>query len=241
MLARCKLCGHDVAALRRSHIIPKSLYGSALDDPKCPMRIHRGSSDLWPPRSRIGVYDQNLLCDDCEASLSKYDDYACRIFLRTKPTETIRVEGEELVARYDDVDVDRLRVFFLCLLWRMHATDHAMFKSVNLGTYESCFKAGTLEKNPRAVPAMDVVITKFDKSDTAIIGPTRLRLQGVNGYRVSFAGFSCWVKVDARSNPSCFDEIALSNGNPMHILLRDFRKSSELTTMKKILRIRPYK
>ena len=120
MLARCKLCGHDVAALRRSHIIPKSLYGSALDDPKCPMRIHRGSSDLWPPRSRIGVYDQNLLCDDCEASLSKYDDYACRIFLRTKPTETIRVEGEELVARYDDVDVDRLRVFFLCLLWRMH-------------------------------------------------------------------------------------------------------------------------
>lgn len=233
-LVQCKLCDRDVEKLVDSHIIPQSFYGTAFVDPKGPAKILSSNQDVWPTRSRVGEYDPNLLCDQCEASLSGFDDYAHSILFQTNPSHTTLDNGEELVARFDQIDTEKLRTFFISLLWRMHATDRPMFSSVRLGEFEARFKLATFEKRSDSVPEMDAIISKYDVVNTPVMGPRRQRFDGLNGYHISFAGGTCWIKVDSREMPDYFAEIALSRGSPLHVLLRDFSSSPERVTLTKL-------
>ena len=232
----CKLCSDEVSKLAKSHIIPQSLYGSAFDDPKGPLKIYSSARGVRPSRSPVGEYDPNLMCGKCESSLSDVDDYAQRILTKTEPVQIIRDEDVALLSIYGDVEINKLRLFFITLLWRMHATDRPMFNIVRLGKYESKFKQATLELNPNAIPEMDVILAKYDVFNTSILGPMVHRIGGVNGYSVSFAGWSCWLKIDSRKTPSLFAEIALSNGNPLRVLRRQFSSSPEAGALIKILK-----
>ena len=233
-MPQCKLCDHDVDKLAESHILPKSFYGEAFVDPNGPAKLLSSDPNARPTRTRTGEYDSNLLCRQCEASLSDYDDYAHTVLFKTAPAETILFNGQAHVARFEQIDTEKLRIFFVSLLWRMHATDRAMFSSVKLGDYGSLFKQATLEKNPNLVPQMDAVIAKYDNTNTAVLGPRRRRFEGVNGYHISFAGGMCWIKIDNRPMPDCFSEIGLSRGSPIHLLLRDFSSSPERVDMTKL-------
>lgn len=234
-MANCKLCGYEASALVDAHIIPRSFYGPSLTDSRGPMKVYSSVKGTRPKRSRVGEYDGNLLCSDCEASLSVYDDHAYTTLFKTEPTHITRDEGEALAASFDGVDLDRLRVFFVTLMWRMHATDRPMFNNVKLGNLEPGFRAGTQTKDPKAVPEMDVLIQRFDTSNTGILGPTSLSISGVDGYRVGFSGYSCWVKIDQRPFPDPFDEIALSRGGSLHVLLADFLSSPERSAMRRVV------
>lgn len=238
-VVQCKLCDRDVETLVNSHIIPKSFYGKAFKDPGGPARIFSSNQGIPPIRSLVGEYDRNLLCHECEASLSKFDDYAHKFLFQTSPSQTIIVDAEPHEARFDQVDTGMLRIFFVSLLWRMHATERSMFRIVKLAGYAPRFKLATLEKNPDLVPEMDVVISKFDNSDTPVMGPRRQRFDGVNGYHVSFAGGTCWIKVDNRRMPRDFAEVALSRGSPVHVVLRDFSESPEHAAMRRLVLQRP--
>lgn len=237
-MGKCKLCGVSGKKLIKAHIIPRSLYANNLTDPSGPLRVLSNNPTVFPKQSHIGEYDASLLCGDCEDSFSPYDDYANTFFLNTTPSKIIYHRGEQLAAQYQNVDICKLQLFFMSLLWRMQMTDRPMFNNVDLGPYKDNLTKSLFAKNPDMLPEFDVVVNKFDTTDHGIMGPTRWRIAGVNGYRICFAGHSCWVKFDRRPHPKGLRQIALSNGNPFHVFLREFSSSMERQAMARAVQSR---
>lgn len=239
----CKLCLRDVPSLAKSHIIPQSFYGNTLRDPRGPARILSTAPGHRPTRSRTGVYDQTILCPECEATLSPFDDYAFRLLFKQMPSDIIDDRNEPLAAIYYTVDVEKLRTFFATLLWRMHASTKPMFKNVNLGPLAENVRLATLSKSHKIVEQVDVVLTKFDTNQNGVLGPTHWREEGVNGYRLAFAGYACLIKVDQRTFPSVFDELALSaTSNQLRVLISDFKTRPERAAMRRaVLRSQNHK
>ena len=71
----CRLCELREANVR-AHVIPKAFYLHATED----ARLISTSPDIRPKRSPIGVYDTGILCMECEAGLSPFDDYGFDFF-----------------------------------------------------------------------------------------------------------------------------------------------------------------
>lgn len=231
-MAKCKLCGLDGERMARSHIIPRSLYAGTIRCESGPARIISNKDGVHPRRSPNGVYDDSILCLACEASLADLDDYANEFLMETKPDEVLAISGESLAEKYDSVDMEKLKLFFLSLLWRMNATNHEMFAGVELGPYEIPITEALLKRDLSLAPQVDTVISKFqDEQAVGFLGPHPMRIEGVNGYRVCFAYHSCWLKVDKRAFPGPFKHIALSTGTPVHILSREFDGSPEKRAM----------
>lgn len=233
-MVECKLCG-ATRKMARSHIIPRALYGTTLIHPLGPAKIISSARKSRAKRSSMGEYDSELLCLDCEALLSPYDDYAHTLFAKQAPDTRIEHEGAVIAYRYESVDFSLLRLFFISLVWRMHATRRAAFGSLDLGKYAEPFRTAILGRDSGALPEFDVVITRFDRADMGLLGPTRLRLEGVNGYRITFPGYSLWAKIDKRPVPNPFTEVMLSTGAPLHMLAMDFRDSAEFRAMLRLV------
>lgn len=232
MCSKCLLCEEENVKLVKSHIIPKSLYGENLRNDKGPARILTNKEGVHAKKSPAGVYDQNIICADCEARFSDWDDYAHEFFIKTEPEPTFHLDGKPLAGKYEEVDVFRLRMFFISLLWRMGVTQQEMFSAINLGPYLEKLQAAILENNPDLVPEVDVVISKFDSElAEAFLGPTKLDIDNLNGYRIGFARYECWVKVDKRKFPAQLREIALSSETTLHVLNREFDGSPEKRAM----------
>lgn len=228
----CLLCGAADVKLAKSHIIPKSLYAETLKSEEGPARIVSGDKDFHPRRSPMGVYDSEILCIACEESLSPLDDYAHELFMQKCAQDAFHIEGKPMAGKHDGVDIEKLMMFFISLVWRMQVTKQPMFSGMKLGPYEKKVKKALLDRDPGIVPELDVVISKFDdETSAAFMGPTPLRMEGVNGYRVGFAYHLCWVKVDKRAFPYPFHSIRLSKGNPLYILYREFADSPERRAM----------
>ena len=231
-MAKCKLCGVEDEQMARSHIIPRSLYAGTIRSEAGPARIISNEDSACPRRSPNGVYDESILCLTCESSLSDLDDYANEFFMETEPSEVLMRGTESLAEKYESVDIEKLQLFFLSLLWRMNATNHEMFAGVKLGPYETPVTEALLSRDLSLGPQVDIVISKFqDDLAVGFLGPLPMRIEGVNGYRVCFAYHSCWLKVDKREFPGSFAHIALSSGNPLHILSSEFDGNPEKRAM----------
>jgi hypothetical protein len=233
----CKLCAVEAPKLSKSHIIPKSLYGNTIADPNAPPTILSSDPKVREKRSRVGVYDQELLCGSCEASFSDLDGYAHQVFMGTIAKRDIYDgAGVTHAVIIDNVDTAKLKTFFVTLLWRMHATAHPMFSAVNLGIIAKRVHDATRSLDGEAVPEIDIVIQKFDVDHGPFLSPTRLRIFGVNGYRICFSGYSCWVKVDQRPFPSAMQPVALTfQSNQVTILRSSFVDSPELRALVRLV------
>ena len=116
------------STLQKSHAIPDSLFrrlfaqgsGSAIaldNDPDS--RIQR-SQDSW---------DEPLLCSGCESQLNtQYDTYGDRF----SKGLGIAVSQRGTVVQISNVDVQRLRMYFVSVLWRMAESSHENYQYVIL-------------------------------------------------------------------------------------------------------------
>lgn len=231
----CLLCCEHTEKFAKAHIIPRSMYGDTLKSSAGPAQIVTTLKDVHPTRSPKGEYDREILCLKCEASFSPYDDYAYDILFRTKFEPAFYHKGNSLVGIIDKIDIQKLQLFFMSLMWRMEVTTRAMFSSVRLGPYKEKLRSALQNADPFEVPEFDVIVTKFqDDAIQAVLGPSAIKMEGVNGYEISLAGYSCFIKLDKRKFPETYLDLALSSGNPFHVLYREFIGSPEFEAMVKI-------
>lgn len=223
--------------MAKSHIIPKSMYGGGLQDQSGPMRLYSSQKHSKPKRIPIGVYDTEILCIDCETSLSDWDNYANDLLYRQTPQPCFYDEGKPNALRYDDIDHNKLLMFFVSLLWRMHQSNHQMFTPVRLGKYEAIFKSAIKNRNRIKIPELDVIIDTFDHTSGEIVqGPRKQKIDGLNCYRVYLAKYRCWIKVDQRPFFGTNKLLSLSNGNPFHTRLIDFVNSNERKSLTRLVK-----
>jgi len=232
-MGKCLLCGDTDIKLVKSHIIPKSLYGKTLNSEEGAAQIITDKKGVYPKRSPKGVYDPNILCMRCEFSFSDWDHYANDLFMNTTPNPAfIAEDGRPECGEYPTFDKGKLQMFFISLVWRMHVTTHVMFRRIRIGPYEKKAKTAIEKKDPNLFPELDVVISRFDSElSEAFMGPIREKIEGVNIYKVGFSQHLCLVKIDKRPFPYPYNLMAISRGNPLRILYREFDGSPEKKAM----------
>jgi hypothetical protein len=79
-------------------------------------------------------FKEPLMCSECESKLSTLDREANKVFFRIIPNRTFVRIGPETWCRLEpkDYDYDKLRKFFISLVWRVSISSHPF----NLGKYQ---------------------------------------------------------------------------------------------------------
>jgi hypothetical protein len=138
----CKLCLQD-RPLQNSHIIPEFFYKPLYDKKhRIYARIGRKLADM-PPLQK--GFRERLLCRDCEQKLSPYEKYNREILYGG-----VQITGSRNGDRIEitGLNYQRVRVFYLSLLWRMSIASHRFWREVNLGPHQDKVREMVLQETP---------------------------------------------------------------------------------------------
>lgn len=237
-MTTCKLC-LGKHKLIKAHAIPEAFFRELRSDGQTPQLITTTPSS-FPKRVPIGVYDDQILCELCEAKFEEIDSYGIDALLKKfndhfHPIEVSRpTEGLES----ETIDPQRLLQFLVAILWRASVSNHPFFSKVSLGPYE---QAASLSANRSSViiPAVfDAILCKWKKGKdtenlptTAILDPTSEKLLGIRVYRVYLGEITAFIKVDSKPFPLELKTVGLQSGTPIRIIPRDMSKSKDLKVM----------
>lgn len=236
----CKMCLED-RSLIKAHIIPASFYRYLKSDSR-PLEILSSEKGKYKKRSRTGIYDNTILCEDCEKLFQKYDDYGQRILL-PDPKEAeyvVNPKGEKEGYKLNNVNYDYLKLFFLSILWRASVSTIEAFSKIDVGPFEQELKKMIKKGNPGDQDTFSVTITRFNDylGKNFLLNPHKTRIDGLNYYIFYLgAGYKIYIKVDKRPLSGVLAAIILKPNQPFYIpFSKDFSKSKELDILKNIVR-----
>jgi len=232
---KCRLC-LEHRKLIKAHIIPESFFLPLRSGKKVP-EIHSNIECEYPKKTPIGIYDTSILCSKCDKAIGVWDNYAQQLLLKDFGEDLAVYHGSKKVAyTIDAFDYDKLKLFFISVLWRASISDQYFYKRVNLGAYESVLREMILSNNPGAPEDFPVVIAKFDDPNvTGMLDPHKDNFDGINFYRFYMTGFVIYVKVDKGKMPEFLEPFYIRRGQPVWIILRDLHKSKDGRIMKNIM------
>ena len=223
----CNLCQRQPASVK-AHVIPKSFFVEHSEQNDIP-KIVSTSKDFYTKKCPVGVYDPEILCIDCEAKFSPYDDYGFKFFHPTSNLEVIypNTEGESNIIR--DVNYKLLKLFILSILWRASVSDQTFYNGVKLGPYENKIRTLILRDDAGSPQEFPVMVHRFTYPSELIpiLCPVSSKIEGLNFYQLLLNGFLVLVKVDRQPLPYPLPDITLAPKKPLIILLKNYKDSVE--------------
>ncbi len=121
----CRFCGEE-RKLIKAHIIPRSFYRIDPTD-RQPSRLVTNVEGRYTQKIRSGIYDSSLVCEECEHRFGPLDDYANELLLKSwDKFEKIADCGQCIAYRFPKFDYCLLKLFFISVLWRAHASRHVI-------------------------------------------------------------------------------------------------------------------
>jgi hypothetical protein len=228
---KCKLTFKEGEGIK-AHIIPRSFYNIDCAD-KIPLKIISSNKGIYPQKSRMGIYDSNIVTKDGEAILQLLDDYACDLLIKNISSANSIFNNEAL--QIDNYDYHKLKLFFLSVLWRASVSQKQFFKKVSLGIHEEIIRKTLLIHDAGSPDFYSVILSIFDKpaNNVATLSPEKTRLGGINCYKLYLSNFIVLVKVDSnRQFEEPLRSFCMENEKPLYILNRNFMDSKERGLMK---------
>jgi len=226
----CKLCREN-KKLIKAHILPEGFFRRMRKDEAHLFAITGKGG--YKKRLPIGEYDQEILCKDCDAKLGVWDNYALKILKK----ETFEqggdiMFGEILVGReVGDVIYEKLKLFFVSLLWRASISGRDVYKAIKLGVYEERARQLILDNSPGLDDEFSVNIYRFVNDEYGLLNPSNDRYEGINYINLYIPGYVACVKVDRRRTPQSYVAWKLSRHAPLYIGLRDYIGSPEFRAL----------
>lgn len=223
----CKLCENPVIKLVDSHIIPESFY---LQEDGKGVNSRILSIDDYPRKSPQGVYDQ-IVCRECEQSFGSWDDYASRILKQAQPDHVHKhpETGSVFAYEYKNVDYKNLKLFFLAVLWRAHASKKGIFDKFKLpealaATLCEIVKSGIV---PNA-EEWSVFVGKSDQQIANVLAePVLEEIEGAQFSRIYLPGYVVHIKLDRNPIPRKFAMHLLYPGTGLLAYFYDFNVNGE--------------
>jgi hypothetical protein len=220
----CRFCAHRSAAVQ-AHIIPQSFIREYSEDGQANFIL---SSHDFPRTTWTGIYDDALVCLECERGFSEYDDYGYQFFHREQLTP---VSGEEGLIGWEHPGADgaKLKLFALSILWRASASNRREFRDVDLGRWETDVRDMIGSKDPGAVDRFPVVLERFDASpgEAPTFYPYRTSIGGSPCLKFELAGCAIVTALQGRQLPAGLIEIALAPGRPVYLIDKNYKTSQE--------------
>ena len=218
--------------LIKAHVIPKSFFMYLYPEGDDRALIKATMEEDYLKRSRIGIYDSNILCSECDGAFSAYDSYGKEVFLNK---EIKQHPQTDVLFQIGDVDYAKMKLFILATVWRASVSELGDFSKVAIGPHEERIKKMLLNNDPGDYEDYGIFLARWGEgplsfaSENQIQSPCKLRLEGVN-YLVFYMprGLMVFVKTDQRSTPRNFKSI-LFKGGIVDIMNRgDFTESQEM-------------
>lgn len=227
---KCAFCGTQ-SPLVKSHIIPEGLYWG-LHDGETPSPViaspHDGEFQVRRPN---GIWDR-FLCDAHEKQFNDWDTHAVEVL---RNGNHLAVSGGW---QYSAFEFDKLKLFFMSLLWRAHATNDKFFERVNLGPHADRLKRLIESKCPGRPFDYAIILWRSDEPIAkAVIAPFCERYEGAWFVRFYLPGYMALIKVDQRPLPAPFRGHELPVSGTWFVERRVYAGSGEKQAMLQTARI----
>lgn len=222
----CKLCNQD-HKLIKAHVIPESFFRPLRAEEKSPLLISAGN---YIKRAPIGVYDKTILCEACEKRFGTWDDYAQSLLLQDFQNAHTLKNGNDIYGYvFDNFDYDKLKLFFISVLWRASISTLKFYENVQLNVFEEVAKDHIQNNNPGTIDDFSVMLAYFDELEgrRIILNPQQTRIENVNYYQFYLTGFIAYIKVDKRQTLGHQRKFIMSQGSELPIVRRPFDSSDE--------------
>ncbi|MFH0878113.1 MAG: hypothetical protein V2A34_00220 [Lentisphaerota bacterium] len=234
----CRLCREN-KPLIKAHIIPRAIYEEVKESRDSHLVVVPTKDGANVEKSRIGFYDKTILCSDCDGRLSRFDEYG-KIFifdLEHVGTPVMSSDGRLLALQILKFDYQKLKLFFLSILWRAAVSKLESFSRVNLGPFEQSLRNYIQNEDPGAPDDFPVFLTRFTGIDLrfTMMDPVYVRMDGgIRHWILYLVACNAYIKVDRR--PAITQRLALSPDQPLYVVLRDFSLSKEAEVFDAVLR-----
>ena len=234
-MPKCRLCGHN-RKLINAHVIPEAFFREARGDAKKPRLIFDDPS-TYPKQSPIGVYDQKILCDQCEFKFQQLDNYGVQV-LQTRFHELFLpvTYGNRVVYQAENINHNLLLRFLVATLWRASVSTQMFYKDVNLGHLESLAKRTILTQDSPIPKQFSAILSRWvtDKDTTfatrVLLNPCPSTIYGINSCRFYFGQVVADIKADKRPLPDILRPVMLLQ--PTVILVdRELSQSKDFVAM----------
>jgi hypothetical protein len=215
-VGRCRKCGLQ-KTLVKAHAIPRSFFKKLRGADKHSIQVDFDAKRLmsfW----QAGVYDDAILCHECEASFSDLDRYGFEILGCLRLDKPILDERRrERAYRIEPCDTQRLKRFVLGVLWRASVSSAPFYEYCELGSaYESAFLQRIFSSDPLPAEDFTTTICRFDQTRLGdykgvLFPPMRSRSikERVNTQVLYLPDIRISVKVDQRPFRALEPNVAL--------------------------------
>jgi len=220
-----------------AHIIPASFFRArALSGNNNLLFSHKSD---FAKKSHTGVYDELLVCAECETKFGPYDDYGFEFFKLKGAAPLVSPDNLERLVWQSPVDYTKLKLFVLSILWRASASDRPECASAKLGRFEETIREMIESGNAGPADRFPVLLQRYDQGQdsTPVSLPHRARIEveGVNFYKTELAGCAIWVVIDERKLISTLKEASLAPGKPALVMVMDYFATQEWRRMRQML------
>lgn len=192
--ACCLYCGASPTI--RAHLIPKSFAKEVRGDDKNFALINQ---DLRISQS--GLFDDSLLCGECDGRLGKNEKYALETFRRLRSATTSKLNTHVGVS---PVSGDRLIRFAAGLAWK-YSVARPEYGRISIGPYSDVLKCVAFGDNEDHIPlTIDMVMVRLKAlrfEERFFRAPKPDRQFGVNFVRMTLGAFLMLLKIDRRPAP----------------------------------------
>ena len=233
----CKLTGKE-GSPAKAHIIPKSFYfiNKTL---KHPLKLATNTKGIYPKKSWTGIYDDKIVTQEGEKIFLEWDDYAFKLLVEQADSAKPLKHGGSIVAyTYDNYNYEKLKLFFLSVLWRAGASSQKCFKRVNLGPHLEILREAIIDSNPGNSDFYATFLALFDdeQSWAKIMDPFQVRFNGIKFYKFYMGNIVAYIKVDKQKARAPMREIQLVHNQPLYLIKRKFLGSKDQFVMQNIIK-----
>jgi hypothetical protein len=138
----CKLCLQK-KELMLSHIIPKSLI-KLVRDKELNYRFFQIKNNQ--SKEIQDGPKEYLLCHECEQKIGIYENYFMEV-VHFNRQHTSKVHDDKCLL-IENINYQKIKLFFISLLWRMGVSSLEEFRNVEIGENEEILRKRIIDANP---------------------------------------------------------------------------------------------
>ena len=161
----------------------------------------------------------------------------------------VELSEEALIAgdpvyRISTYDYNKLKLFFLSVLYRASISTQQFYDKIKLRPYEDVFREMILSGNSDKNNDYPVILTRFtdDYGKYSLRGPVTQRVPGfgINTCRFHLPPFIALIKVDQRPLSPELSKFALTENKPLDIIAVNSTETGDLRQLVKLFMDNPH-
>ncbi len=212
-MPQCKLCGSLETKLARCHIYPRALARIAAGNGPL-IGLSDIDGEIRLTRADAGLYDRDIVCQNCERRFKRADDYALAFRRRAlKMNPPFELPHKTLAFPSVPANGALLHEFALTTLLRAHLSERREMSQVNHPEVfqEAKDSLSGVNKSIAKGRQVSVVVTRGSLGEMAA-SPTLHALSDHPLFELRLPNIAFFVAATDAGLPAGFSEIALRHG-----------------------------